>query len=165
MIDKSGSRTYLRAMTRRSATLIVVVAAVCLLWGLVGQSCAGAVRDANAGREGQPIDLTSLPVKGKTTIVDCYSIYCPPCMRIGPLLEQLAQKRSDLAIKKVDIQRPEKTGGIDWKSPLAQQLGLRAIPHFMIFNANGKLESQGQQATKQVVDWLQEAGLIGKGTR
>ena len=53
MIDKSGSRTYLRAMARRSATLIVVVAALCLLWGLVGQSYAGAVQEANAGREGQ----------------------------------------------------------------------------------------------------------------
>jgi len=52
MIDKSGARTYLRAMAGRSATIIVVVAAFCLLWGLIGQSYAGAVQEANAGRGG-----------------------------------------------------------------------------------------------------------------
>ena len=160
MIDKSGSRTYLRAMTRRSATLIVVVAAVCLLWGLVGQSYAGAVQEANAGKGGQPIELNKLPVRGKITVVDFFSQYCPPCMRLAPLLEQLAQKRSDLAIKKVNIQRPEVSGKIDWQSPLAQQLGLQSIPHFMIFNAKGRLEAQGQDAMKQVLSWLQEAGLL-----
>ena len=160
MIDKSGSRTYLRAMTRRSATLIVVVAAVCLLWGLVGQSYAGAVQEANAGRGGQPIELNKLPVRGKITVVDFFSQYCPPCMRLAPLLEQLAQKRSDLAIKKVNIQRPEVSGKIDWQSPLAKQLELRSIPHFMIFDQKGKLSSQGQEAMKQVIAWLQEAGLI-----
>jgi thiol-disulfide isomerase/thioredoxin len=160
MIDKSGARPYLKAMGRRSATLIVIVAAFCLLWGLVGQSYAGAVQEANAGEGGQPLDLDKLPVKGKITVVDFFSQYCPPCMRLAPLLEQLAQKRSDLAIKKVNIQRPEVSGKIDWQSPLAQQLGLQSIPHFMIFNAKGKLEAQGQEATKQVVGWLQEAGLL-----
>jgi thiol-disulfide isomerase/thioredoxin len=160
MIDKSGARPYLKAMERRSAPLIVVVAAVCLLFGLVGQSYAGEVQEANAGRGGQPLELNKLPVKGKITVVDFFSQYCPPCMKLAPLLEQLAQKRSDLAIKKVDIQRPEKSGGIDWQSPLAQQLGLRSIPHFMIFDERGKLSSQGQEAMKQVIGWLQEAGLL-----
>ena len=160
MIDKSGSRTYLRAMTRRSATLIVVVAAVCLLWGLVGQSYAGAVQEANAGREGQTIDLKGLPVKGKTTVVDVFSPYCPPCMRLAPLLEELAQKRSDLAIKKVNIQRPEKSEGIDWQSPLAQQLGLHSVPHFMIFDNKGELVAEEKAAFQKVLGWLQEAGLL-----
>ena len=160
MIDKSGARTYLKVMRRRSATLIVLVAAGCLLWGLDGQSYAREVQEANAGQGGQTIDLSKLPVRGKITVVDFFSQYCPPCMRLGPLLEQLAQKRSDLAIKKVDIQRSEVSGKIDWQSPLAQQLGLRSIPHFMIFNAKGKLESQGQEAMKRVLGWLQEAGLL-----
>ena len=160
MIDKFGARTYLRAMERRSATLIVLVAALCLLLGLAGQSYAGAVQEANAGKGGQPIELNKLPVRGKITVVDFFSQYCPPCMRLAPLLEQLAQKRSDLAIKKVNIQRPEVSGKIDWQSPLAQQLGLQSIPHFMIFNAKGRLEAQGQDAMKQVLSWLQEAGLL-----
>lgn len=162
MIDKSGARTYLRATARRSASFIVLAAAISLVLGLAGQSYAGAVQEANAGRGGQPIDLKSLPVKGKITVVDFFSQYCPPCMQLAPLLEQLAQKRSDLAIKKVNIQRPDVSGKIDWQSPLAQQLGLQSIPHFMIFNAKGRLESQGQEATKQVIGWLKEAGLLNK---
>ncbi len=164
MIDKSGASAYLRTMTRRSAILIVLVAALCLLRGLVGQSYAGAVQEANAGREGQTIDLKSLPVKGKITVVDFFSQYCPPCMAIAPLMEQLAQKRSDLAIKKLSIQRPEVSGKIDWQSPLAQQMGFGSIgiPYFMVFNQNGELAAKGAEARKQVVGWLQEAGLIGK---
>ena len=162
MINESGARTYLRAMTGRSATLIVLAAAICLLLGLVGQSYAGAVQEANAGKGGQPIDLNKLPVRGKITVVDFFSQYCPPCMQLAPLLEQLAQKRSDLVIKKVNIQRPEVSGKIDWQSPLAKQLGLQSIPHFMIFNAKGRLEAQGQEATKQVFGWLNEGGLLKK---
>lgn len=162
MIDKSEARTYLRTIARLSVKLIVLVAVLGLLLGQLGQSYAGAVQEANAGQEGQTMDLKSLPVQGKTTIADFFSPYCPPCVKLAPLLEQLGQKRSDLAIKKVNIQRPEISGKIDWQSPLAQQLGLRSIPHFMIFDQQGKVKSQGQEATKQVVGWLQEAGLIGR---
>lgn len=161
MIDKSAGRAYLRTMAGR-----VKVALTCgflgtfLLLPLVGQVMAGAVQDGNPGRSGQTLELASLPVKGKTTVVDYYSQYCPPCMGLAPLMEQLAQKRSDLVIKKVDIQRPEVLGHIDWQSPLAKQLGLRSIPHFMIFDQKGELASQGQEAMKQLLDWLREAGLL-----
>jgi len=163
MIDKPGASAYQRAMARRiSVTLVVLLAGFCLLVGLEGPLYAGAVQGANTGREGQPIDLKSLPVKGKTTVVDIFSPYCPPCERLAPLLEQLARKRPELAIKKVNIQRPEVQGKIDWQSPLAKQLGLRSIPHFMIFDQKGKLAAQGKEAMQQVLGWLQEAGLLKK---
>lgn len=166
MIDKSLREAYLRTRVGRvKSALTCGFLGIFLFLGLAGQVMAGAAQDGNPGRSGQTLDLKSLPVRGKTTVVDCYSQYCPPCMRLAPLLEQLAQKRSDLAIKKVDIQRPEVSGHIDWQSPLAKQLELRSIPHFMIFDQKGKLASQGQEAMKQVLGWLQEAGLIGKGTR
>jgi len=60
----------------------------------------------------------------------------------------------------VNIQRPEVSGRIDWQSPLAQQFQLHSIPHLMIFNRRGRLETQGPEAMKQVVDWLKEAGLL-----
>jgi thiol-disulfide isomerase/thioredoxin len=161
MIDKPGSKTYLRAMARRiNATLIALAVGFCLLFGLVGQSYGEAVQEANAGRGGQTIELSKLPSRGHVTVVDVFSPFCPPCMQLAPLLEQLAQKRSDLVIKKVNIQRPEISGKIDWQSPLAKQLELHSIPHFMIFDQRGKLKSQGQEATKQVVGWLKEAGLL-----
>lgn len=161
MIDKPGVSPYLKTMSRRlSGALVVLLLGFCLLVGLAGPSYAAAVQDVNAGREGQAIDLKGLPVKGKTTLVDFYSPYCPPCVKIAPLLEQLAQKRSDLAIKKVNIQRPAVQGNIDWQSPLAKQLGLRSIPHFVIFDKKGKQVAQEKEAMQQVLDWLKEAGLL-----
>ena len=161
MIDKSVRRAYLRAMKSRiKSGLTCGFLGFFLLLALAGQLLAGAVQDGNPGKGGQTLDLKSLPVKGKTTVVDFFSQYCPPCMQLAPLLEQLAQKRSDLVIKKVNIQRPEVSGHIDWQSPLAKQLGLRSIPHFMIFDGKGKVTAQGQEATKQVIGWLREAGLL-----
>ena len=74
-------------------------------------------------------------------------------------MAKLAAKRPDLAIKKVNINRPG-VQGIDWRSPLAQQYGIRQVPYFMIFDPEGKLAAQGGGATEQVGGWLREAGLM-----
>jgi hypothetical protein len=75
------------------------------------------------------------------------------------VLAQLAKKRSDLAIKKVNINRPE-VNGIDWRSPLAQQYQIRQVPYFMIFSPQGQLVAQGRDAVDIVGRWLKEAGLM-----
>jgi len=115
----------------------------------------GVVNGANPGQE---LDLKAQLHQGRTNIVDFYSKYCPPCMRISPLLEDLGQKRSDLQIVKVDINRPGVTG-IDWQSPLARQFGLKSIPHFKIYDGNGKLVSEGDQAYQQIMVWLKAEKL------
>ncbi len=162
MTNKFRAGSTLGKMTGRIKALIVGLAGFCLLCGLAGPSYGGAVQEANAGREGQTIDLKSLPVKGKITVVDFFSQYCPPCMAIAPLMEKLAQKRSDLAIKKVNIQRPAVSGHIDWQSPLAQQMGFGSIgiPYFMVFNEQGELTAKGDAARQKVIGWLKEAGLL-----
>lgn len=116
----------------------------------------GVVNGANPGKE---LDLKAQLVQGRTNIVDFFSKYCPPCMRISPLLEDLGQKRSDLQIVKVDINRPGIVG-IDWQSPLARQFGLKSIPHFKIYDGNGKLVSEGDQAYQQIMVWLKSEKLI-----
>jgi thiol-disulfide isomerase/thioredoxin len=116
----------------------------------------GVVNGANPGQE---LDLKAKLTQGRTNIVDFYSKYCPPCMRISPLLEDLGQKRSDLQIVKVDINRPGITG-IDWQSPLARQFGLKSIPHFKIYDGSGKLVSEGDQAYQQIMVWLKAERLI-----
>jgi thioredoxin-like negative regulator of GroEL len=120
---------------------------------------AGAVADANHSNPGQTLDVNSLVVQGKTTLIDFHSPFCPPCVRLAPIMKQLAAKRPDLVIKKVDINRPE-VQGIDWRSPLAQQYQIRQVPYFMIFNAQGQPVAQGREATETVQRWLQEAGLM-----
>ncbi|MBM4294677.1 MAG: thioredoxin family protein [Deltaproteobacteria bacterium] len=122
------------------------------------------VQEANAGRGGEPLDLNSLAVPGRVTLVDFYSPYCHPCVSLAPLLEELAAKRSDLAVKKVNINRPG-ARGIDWRSPLVQQHGIRSVPYFMIFDDKGKVMAHGKAATRQLKAWLRETGLLTGGER
>ncbi len=161
MIDKAEARAYLGAMGRLAQVAFALSCLAIFLFSIcTSQLSAEEVQEVNPGQGGQTLDLKSLPVQGKTTVVDFYCQYCPPCLRLAPLLEELARKRPDLAIKKANIQRPEVSGHIDWQSPLARQLNLRAIPHFMIFDPKGQLAVQGREAMTQVLGWLKEAGLI-----
>ena len=130
-----------------------------ILGALLAISPLGAGEAANKANPGENLEISSVLAKGHTTIVDFYSAYCPPCMKLSPLLEQLGEKRPDLRIVKVDINR---TGikGIDWGSPLAKQFSLKSIPHFKIFDGNGKMLAEGEAAFKQVMTMLQEKNLL-----
>jgi thiol-disulfide isomerase/thioredoxin len=145
--------------TRKALALLPVLAAFLALGLIPSGAWAGSVTDVNPNNPGESLDIKSLLVKGKTTVIDFYSPFCPPCVRMAPLMAKLAKKRPDLAIKKVDINR-KGANGIDWRSPLAQQYGIRQVPFFMIFNPQGKLVAQGGGATETVVGWLREAGLM-----
>jgi thiol-disulfide isomerase/thioredoxin len=102
---------------------------------------------------GQEVNITDYLVPGKTTIVDFYSEYCPPCRAIAPKLAELHKSRDDIAVVKVDINRPG-VKGIDWSSPVAQQFKLHSIPHFKIFGPDGQLQSEGEPAYRQVDAWV-----------
>lgn len=161
MIDIQRLRHYVKTMSRprKSLALSPVLAALLALALFSSGAWAGALADANPGNPGQSLEIDSLLVKGKTTLIDFYSPFCPPCVRLAPLMAQLAAKRQDLAIKKVNINRPG-VNGIDWRSPLAQQYQVRRVPFFMIFDPQGQLVAQGRDAVETVGGWLQEAGLL-----
>lgn len=127
-------------------------------WAKSAQSMIGA-RFVKAISHGAQVDIREHLTAGKTTIVDFWSKYCPPCEALRPLLEQLAMARSkELAVVKVDINRPG-VQGIDWQSPVAQQYGLQSIPHIKIFGPDGRLVAEGDQARQMVMQWLQQAGI------
>jgi thiol-disulfide isomerase/thioredoxin len=161
MIDKHHLRHYVKVMARprNSGRWLLVLAAFLALGFVSSGAWAGSVVAANAGKDGETLEVKSLPVKGKTTLIDFYSPFCPPCMRLAPVMKKLAARRSDLAIKKVNINRPG-IQGIDWQSPLAQQYGIRQVPYFMIFSPTGKLAAKGRDAEDQVIRWLQEEDLM-----
>jgi len=113
---------------------------------------------ANAHDPGAELAIENYLLKGKTNIVDFYSDYCPPCKKISPLLQELGRKRPDLAILKIDINR-KGVKGIDWTSPLARQYELRSIPHFKIYDGDGSLLREGQEAWPEVLALLAAAGI------
>ncbi|MBM4285301.1 MAG: thioredoxin family protein [Deltaproteobacteria bacterium] len=119
---------------------------------------AGRVVEGNVGREGQETDVKKLVAKGQYTLLDFWSPYCGPCLQIAPILVKMADKKRDLVVVKLNINRPD-VQGIDWKSPLAQQYKLRSIPHLVIFDKKGKQMAAGRPAFDLFVKWSTQAGL------
>ncbi|RJR45989.1 MAG: thioredoxin [Deltaproteobacteria bacterium] len=162
MIDNLKTRDY-EGSRGRWLRLIGIVGGV-LLWA----ACAGGglaaetkVLDGNPGRGGETLDLKPLLSRDHATVVDFYSPYCPPCVQVAPLLDELAKRKPETVFVKLNINRPQ-VRGIDWKSPLTQQYRLKSVPYFMIFKPEGKLAAEGPEAQKIIIDWLQKAELLPK---
>ncbi|MGM0491761.1 MAG: thioredoxin family protein [Armatimonadota bacterium] len=123
----------------------------------VMEAVRGSTADADIRTvsHGERVELEDYLVDGKTVLFDFTSKYCPPCEAIAPSLERLATEREDIVLVKVDINRPD-VQGIDWQSPVAQQHGIRGVPHFKIFGPDGALEAEGGAARTMVINWLNE---------
>lgn len=148
---RSGSGSFFRSW------MLIVLALVALL-GYVAYGRLNRSHAANAFAPGVELAVDDYLVKGRTTIVDFYSDYCPPCRKMSPLLAKLAKKRPDLAVVKLDINR-RGVEGIDWASPLARQYELRSIPYFRIYDGEGNLMREGPEATQEIVAMLARAGI------
>jgi thiol-disulfide isomerase/thioredoxin len=88
--------------------------------------------------QGAEVVLTDYLVPGKTTVFDFTSKYCGPCQAYTQPLALLHAQRADIAVVKVDINRPD-VRGIDWQSPVAREFKLHSIPHFTVYGPDGKL--------------------------
>ncbi len=111
---------------------------------------------------GERIELADYLVPGKTVIFDFTSKYCDPCQMYEEPLKVLHQKRDDIVVVKVDINRPG-VKKIDWKSPVAQQYQMGSIPRFKIFGPDGRLLAADVGANKparQLVNrWCEALGF------
>jgi thiol-disulfide isomerase/thioredoxin len=146
---------------------VFLVGVVLLFAAILGVSCSetrkpGTVETGPGGEKiisfGQEIKIENYLVAGKTVIFDFYSEYCPPCRLLSPRLSKLAEKRKDIVLIKVDINR-EGTSGIDWGSPVAQQFNLHSIPHMKIYSPEGKLDAEGDPARDRVLGMLDKEGI------
>ncbi len=104
---------------------------------------------------GEEVNVEDYVVPGKTTIVDFYSDFCPPCVELAPRLHDLAESRDDVRLVVVDINRPD-VKGIDWDSPVAQQYELGSIPYLRVYGPDGTLQAEGDEALILVEDMMQQ---------
>jgi thiol-disulfide isomerase/thioredoxin len=76
--------------------------------------------------------LEKLRVSGKYTVFDVYADWCGPCRTIDAKLRETVAKRSDVAVRKLNVVR--------FDSPLAREFGasLTALPHVVVFSPSGK---------------------------
>jgi thiol-disulfide isomerase/thioredoxin len=107
------------------------------------------IEEANPNTPGERFEITDCTRPGKFTIVEFYSLFSPACLDIEPKLELLARTRSDLAIRKLNIDRPEMRA-IDLDSPLAKQFHITTLPEFKIFDQDDKLVAEGEAARREV---------------
>ncbi len=101
-------------------------------------SPAPGPRVLNQGNPGGRVDIAKNLVRGRVNVVDFYADWCGPCRQLAPELEALARKKG-LALLKVDI--------ANWGSPVAEQYGIKSVPHLVVYDKSGK----------KVVEGLQEA--------
>ena len=74
-------------------------------------------------------------VPGKYTVFEFYANWCASCDRWGPKFEDAVRKRSDMVLRKIDINSAE--------SDVAHQYKLEAIPELIIFDPNGRVFKKG----------------------
>jgi thiol-disulfide isomerase/thioredoxin len=127
---------------------------VFLITGFAALPALAGVTEGNSGKTGQTIDIKQFVKPGQTTVIDFYSRSCPPCMKLGPMLEAMAAKRPKTQVVKLNIDRPG-AKGIDFDSPLAKQYNLQGVPHLMVFDESGNLKAKGQEAINMVLPWCQ----------
>jgi thiol-disulfide isomerase/thioredoxin len=110
----------------------------------------------NDDKPGTPLDVRNYLVPGKYTIVFFFSRYDPTCQNLEPQLAQLAQTQPNLAVRTVNINRPE-VQAVDWQSPVVQQMEIRSLPYIQIYEPSLALRAQGRPAYTQVCQWVQPA--------
>lgn len=131
---------------------IGILVIVLLLGCFVALPALAGVREGNAGRTGQPIDVKQFVKPGQTTVIDFYSRSCPPCEKLAPMLKSMAARRPKTEVIKLNIDRPG-AQGIDFDSPLAKQYKIEGVPHLMVFDENGQIKAQGREALNMVLEW------------
>jgi thioredoxin 1 len=72
--------------------------------------------------------------EGRLVVLDCFATWCGPCKVIAPELVKLSE--SDEFKNKVDFYKID----VDEVPDVAQELGVRAMPTFMLFKNGEKVD-------------------------
>lgn len=100
-----------------------------------------AIVNANKDNFKNEVLLSDKPV-----LLDFWAPWCGPCRMVGPVLEQIANERSDVKVVKVNI---------DEELELAREYGIMSIPTIMVVK-DGKVVNQslGAKPKNQILEML-----------
>ncbi len=72
----------------------------------------------NANFEGEVIK------SDKPVLVDFWAAWCGPCMMVSPIVDEIAEERTDIKVGKINV---------DEESELAVKFGIDSIPSLLVF--------------------------------
>ncbi len=86
-------------------------------------------------------------VQGELVLVDFFATWCGPCRMLGPVLEELAEERSNITVAKIDV---------DESASLAKNYGIMSVPTLLLFK-DGKLVDQrsGFMPKEELTRWIE----------
>jgi thiol-disulfide isomerase/thioredoxin len=90
--------------------------------------------DIKAATDGARIDLKTVVVPGKVTVLDYWAEWCSPCHLLDARLQHLVKANPDVAVRRVNVGK--------WDNDAARQatreFRLEALPYVRVYDAKGK---------------------------
>jgi thioredoxin 2 len=89
-------------------------------------------------------------------LVDFWADWCPPCRLMAPVIDDVADRRSDVRVAKVDTAKG---------ASVAARFGIRSIPTMVVLLRGREVaRMSGAVPAPQLLHWLDQA-LVGHATK